>query len=78
VAGLRAAIVRMVDDPAARERMGPACRDFAVAEYDIALMVGRYMKLYQELLGGRAAAEDAAPSAPTQRGSAALLETQAS
>jgi glycosyltransferase involved in cell wall biosynthesis len=51
VPGLAAAIARLAEDTPARESMGSRCREFAAAEYDITVMIRRYLDLYQELLG---------------------------
>jgi glycosyltransferase involved in cell wall biosynthesis len=65
VAGLAAAIARLAEDKPTREAMGPRCRDFAAAEYDIGLMVRRYLELYGDLLGTKSPAASAPITQPS-------------
>jgi len=52
VSGLREAIMSLLHDRAALERMGTQCRTVAVAEYDLGVQAKRYMELYSLLLEG--------------------------
>lgn len=46
------AVVRLARDPALRERLGRAARERIGAEFSVDRMVSRYVKLYQEVMGG--------------------------
>lgn len=48
-AALRAAILRLLDDPDLRTAMGTAGRARVLAEFDVATMVDRHVELYREL-----------------------------
>ena len=51
--GLAAAIGRLLDDGALRERIGPAARGTVEAEYALDRVATRYVALYEELLSER-------------------------
>jgi glycosyltransferase involved in cell wall biosynthesis len=51
-AAAAAALTRLVRDPGLRARLGAAARERIGGEYSIERMVTRYVRLYQEVLGG--------------------------
>ncbi len=50
VVGWSAALVRVLGDPAARQRWGAAARQFVCARYAMAAVIDRYVALYEKLL----------------------------
>lgn len=54
VQGLRAALVRLLDDPTLRADMGSAARTRALSEFSAEVMARRTLALYQEVLRRRA------------------------
>lgn len=50
VAGVRAAIVELIEDPAERAKMSANCRRVAVEEYGLELQARRYVELYETTL----------------------------
>jgi glycosyltransferase involved in cell wall biosynthesis len=55
-------ILQLLEDETARRRMSQQCREIAVQEYSVDLMVTRYSKLYEELLAaGNAPIEHSEP-----------------
>jgi len=52
VAGMREAILQLLQDRPALASMGKQCRAVALAEYDLLLQAERYAKLYASMIGG--------------------------
>jgi len=50
--GWDAALTRLIEDPAERQRVGSAGRARVEAAYSLAYVAGRYQALIQELAGG--------------------------
>ncbi|NTU78063.1 MAG: glycosyltransferase [Chloroflexales bacterium] len=53
VAGLRAALRRLLDDAALRRALSERCRQIALAEYTLEIQARRYQALYETILGPR-------------------------
>src|SRR6266851_9428951 len=65
-AELRAAMLELLGNDAKRAEMSANCRRVALAEYDLSVQTGRYVRLYTEMLGqgaGEAGKEAAVHSA---------------
>jgi glycosyltransferase involved in cell wall biosynthesis len=51
VSSLAASLARLLDDPELRARLGEAARESVEGSYSLGVVAGRYIELYEELLG---------------------------
>jgi glycosyltransferase involved in cell wall biosynthesis len=63
-ADLSRRVVQIIEDDTARRSMARACRERAVAEYDLGFTAGRYIDLYRQVLAAHAAPRVAQRSSP--------------